>query len=202
MQVANLAEEAILKVGGNSLLVRAGAMYHDIGKMEAPDYYIENQRDGINPHDEIDFKSSARIIIDHVVKGEEIGKKHNLPVKIIDFINTHHGTSTVQYFYRSFLNSNPDEEVDINEFAYPGPKPYSKETTVLMMADSVEAASRTLRQYSPESIHDLVEGIVEHQIKEDQFSDTDLTFGDVSTVKEIFKKRLQNIYHSRIEYPE
>jgi putative nucleotidyltransferase with HDIG domain len=202
MQVANLAEEAILKVGGNSLLVRAGAMYHDIGKMEAPDYYIENQRDGINPHDEIDFISSARIIIDHVVKGEEIGKKHNLPVKILDFIKTHHGTSTVQYFYRSFLNSNPDEEVDINEFTYPGPKPYSKETTVLMMADSVEAASRTLRQYSPESIHDLVEGIVEHQIKEDQFSDTDLTFGDVSTVKEIFKKRLQNIYHSRIEYPE
>jgi putative nucleotidyltransferase with HDIG domain len=202
MQVANLAEEAILKVGGNSLLVRAGAMYHDIGKMEDPDYFIENQHDGINPHNELDYRSSARIIIDHVVKGEEIGKKYKLPDRIIDFIRTHHGTSTVQYFYRSFLNSNPDEEVDINEFTYPGPKPYSKETSVMMMADSVEAASRTLKQYSPGTIHELVENIAAHQIREEQFSDTNLTYGDISAIKEIFKNRLSNIYHSRIEYPE
>ncbi|MFH0758806.1 MAG: HDIG domain-containing metalloprotein [Bacteroidota bacterium] len=202
MQVASLAEEAILKVGGNSLLVRAGAMYHDIGKMETPEYFIENQRDGINPHNVLDFRASARIIIDHVIKGEEIGKKYKLPGPIIDFIRTHHGTSTVQYFYRSFLNSNLKEDVDISEFTYPGPKPCSKETSVLMMADSVEAASRTLKQYSPESIHELVEGIVEHKTREGQFSDTDLTYGDVTAVKEIFKNRLQNIYHSRIEYPK
>lgn len=202
MQVATLAEEAILKVGGNSLLVRAGAMYHDIGKMENPEYFIENQHSGVNPHDELDFKSSARVIIDHVIKGEELGKKYKLPEQIIDFIRTHHGTSTVQYFYRSMINSNPDEEVDIAEFTYPGPKPFSKETSILMMADSVEAASRALKTYSPESISDLVESIVAHQINEEQFSDTNITYGDISAVKKIFKKRLSNIYHARIEYPK
>jgi putative nucleotidyltransferase with HDIG domain len=202
MQVANLAEEAILKVGGNSLLVRAGAMYHDIGKMENPRFFIENQHDGVNPHSELDFRSSARVIIDHVIKGEEIGRKYKLPGPIIDFIRTHHGTSTVQYFYRSFLNANPSEEVDINEFTYPGPKPFSKETSVLMMADSVEAASRTLKQYSPGSINELVENIVAHQTRENQFSESDLTFGDISAIKGIFKNRLSNIYHSRIEYPK
>ncbi len=141
MQVATLAEEAILKVGGNSLLVRAGALYHDIGKMESPEYFIENQHSGINPHDELDFRSSAGVIIDHVIKGVALGKKYKLPDQIIDFIRTHHGTGTVQYFYRSMINSNPEEDVDIAEFTYPGPKPFSKETSILMMADSVEAAS-------------------------------------------------------------
>ncbi len=201
MQVASLAEEAILKVGGNSLLVRAGALYHDIGKMENPQYFIENQHDGVNPHGELDYKSSAKVIIDHVTLGVEIGKKHGLPEKIIDFIRMHHGTSTVQYFYRSFINENPDDEVDISEFTYPGPMPDSKETSVLMMADSVEAASRTLKKYSPESIHELVEKIVLHQAEEDQFSVSTLTFADITIIKEIFKNRLSNIYHSRIEYP-
>jgi membrane-associated HD superfamily phosphohydrolase len=136
-----------------------------------------------------------------VIRGEEIGRKYKLHPQIIDFIPTHHGTSTVQYFYRSFLQSNPEEEVDINEFRYPGPKPFSRETSVLMLADSVEAASRTLKQYSPESIHELVEYIVAHQAKEDQFSDTNLTFKDITAIKEIFKNRLRNMYHSRIEYP-
>jgi len=202
MQVANLAEEAILKVGGNSLLVRAGAMYHDIGKTENPYYYIENQHDGVNPHDEIDFKSSAKVIIDHVSMGVEIGKKYKLPDRIIDFIRTHHGTSTVQYFYRSFINANPDEEVDVEEFTYPGPTPSSKENAVLMMADSVEAASRTLKTYTPETISKLVENIVVHQAEENQFSNADLTFSDITIIKEIFKNRLSNIYHSRVEYPE
>jgi hypothetical protein len=202
MQVANLAEEAILKVGGNSLLVRAGALYHDIGKMENPQYFIENQHEGSNPHNDLDFRSSARVIIDHVVHGMEIARKHKLPAKIIEFISTHHGTSTVQYFYRSFLNSNPDEEVDINEFRYPGPKPPSKENAVVMIADSVEAASRTLKSYTPETINNLVESIVTHQADEDQYSEADLTFADISIIKEIFKNRLSNIYHSRIEYPE
>ena len=202
MQVATLAEEAILKVGGNSLLVRAGALYHDIGKMESPEYFIENQHSGVNPHDELDFRSSAVVIIDHVIKGEELGKKYKLPELIIDFIRTHHGTSTVQYFYRSMINSNPGEEVDVAEFTYPGPKPTSKETSILMMADSVEAASRSLKTYSPESISELVEGIVAHQINEEQFSDTNITYGDITAVKKIFKKRLLNIYHARIEYPK
>jgi putative nucleotidyltransferase with HDIG domain len=202
MQVASLAEEAIIKVGGNSLLVRAGAMYHDIGKMENPHFFIENQHGGSNPHNELDFRSSARIIIDHVLAGVDIGKKHKLPEKIIDFIRTHHGTSTVQYFYRSFLNSNPEEEVDINLFNYPGPKPSSKENAVMMMADSVEAASRTLKAYTSNSISELVENIVSRQAEEEQFSEADITFADISTIKEIFKNRLSNIYHSRIEYPE
>lgn len=202
MQVANLAEEAILKVGGNSLLVRAGAMYHDIGKTENPQYFIENQHDGVNPHNDLDFQSSAKVIIDHTIQGVEIGKKYKLPEKIIDFIRTHHGTSTVQYFYRSFINANPSEDVDINKFTYPGPKPSSKENAILMMADSVEAASRTLKTYTPESISELVENIVAHQTNEDQFSDAALTFADITIIKDIFKNRLSNIYHSRIEYPE
>ena len=202
MQVASLAEEATLKVGGHSLLVRAGALYHDIGKMENPQYFIENLHEGSNPHNELDERSSARLIIAHVLKGVEIGKKHKLPEKIIDFIQTHHGTGTVQYFYRTFINTNPDEEVDIKEFTYPGPKPSSKETAILMMADSVEAASRTLKAYTRENISELVENIVNRQAGEDQFSEADITYADISVVKEIFKNRLTNIYHSRIAYPE
>ena len=202
MQVASLAEEAVLKVGGNSLLVRAGALYHDIGKMENPHFFIENLHEGSNPHNELDERTSAKLIIGHVLKGVETAKKHNLNETIIDFIRTHHGTGTVQFFYRTYLNTNPDEEVDINEFTYPGPLPSSKENAVLMMADSVEAASRTLKAYTRESISDLVENIVSRQAEEEQFSEADITFADISTIKEIFKNRLTNIYHSRIEYPE
>jgi len=202
MQVASLAEEAALKVGGNPLLVRAGALYHDIGKLEDPHYFIENIHEGSNPHNELDERSSARLIIDHVVKGVEIAKKHKLNEKIIEFIQTHHGTGTVQFFYRSYLNTNPDEEVDINEFRYPGPKPSDKEHAILMMADSVEAASRTLKAYTSESISDLVESIVNHQEKEEQYTEANITFADITAIKEIFKNRLTNIYHSRIEYPE
>jgi len=201
MQVASLAEEAVLKVGGNSLLVRAGALYHDIGKMENSQYFIENLHEGSNPHNELDERSSAKLIIGHVPKGVEIAKKYGLNEKIIDFISTHHGTSTVQYFYRTFLNTNPDEEVDISEFTYPGPKPSSKENAILMMADSVEAASRTLKAYTRESISELVENIVKRQEEQGQFSEADITFADISIIKEIFKNRLSNIYHSRIEYP-
>ncbi len=202
MQVASLSEEAVLKVGGNSLLVRAGALYHDIGKMENPHYFIENLQEGSNPHNELDERSSAKLIIGHVPKGVEIGRKYKLNETIIDFIRTHHGTGTVQFFYRTYLNTNPDEEVDINEFRYPGPKPSSKENAILMMADSVEAASRTLKTYTRESISDLVENIVSRQAEDEQFTEADITFADLTTVKEIFKNRLTNIYHSRIEYPE
>jgi len=202
LQVANLAEEAVLKVGGNPLLVRTGALYHDIGKMNNPYFFIENQRDGENPHDKVDFKTSAKIIIDHVLDGVEIAKRHNLPQQIIDFILTHHGTSTVQYFYKSYLSNNPDEEVDVSEFTYPGPKPHLKEMAVLMIADSVEAASRSMKDINEESLSKLVDNIVAHQTKENQYSEADITFSDISTIKKIFKQKLINIHHARIAYPE
>jgi putative nucleotidyltransferase with HDIG domain len=202
LQVASLAEEAVFKVGGNPLLVRTGALYHDIGKMNNPYFFIENQRDGDNPHDRVDFKTSAKIIIDHVIDGVEIAKKYNLPQQIIDFILTHHGTSTVQYFYKSYISDNPDEEVDINEFRYPGPKPYMKEMAVLMIADSVEAASRSMKEINEETLNKLVDNIVAHQTAEDQYSEADITFNDISVIKKIFKQKLINIYHARISYPE
>ncbi len=202
MQVANLAEEAIFKIGGNTLLVRTGALYHDIGKMDNALYFIENQTSDINPHDHLEFDQSAEIIINHVTHGIEIAKKYNLPEQIIDFIRTHHGTTAVQYFYRSYLKKYPEKKVDINKFTYPGPKPFTKEMAVLMMADSVEAASRSLKNITLEAIHDLVENIINYQMIEEQFNNADITFRDITTIKEIYIKKLQNIYHARIEYPK
>lgn len=201
LQVANLAEEAIYTIGGNSLLVRTGALYHDIGKMEMPMFFIENQAGGINPHEELSFDESAAIIISHVIKGIEIAKKNNLPEQIIDFIRTHHGTTITGFFYRSFKNAYPDEEIDESKFHYPGPIPFSKETAVLMMADSVEAASRSLKKYDAESIDNLVEKIINTQIEQNQFANSDITYKDINTLKKIFKKKLMNIYHVRVEYP-
>ncbi len=201
LQVANLAEEAIYTIGGNALLVRTGALYHDIGKMEMPMYFIENQANGMNPHDEMSFDESASIIISHVIKGIEIAKKNNLPEQIIDFIRTHHGTSITGYFYRSFQNAFPEEKIDESKFHYPGPIPFSKETAVLMMADSVEAASRSLKKYDAESIDALVEKIINTQIEQNQYANSDITFKDINTLKKIFKKKLMNVYHVRVEYP-
>jgi cyclic-di-AMP phosphodiesterase PgpH len=201
LQVANLAEEAIYTIGGNSLLVRTGALYHDIGKMEMPMYFIENQAGGINPHDDLSFDESASIIISHVIKGIEIAKKNNLPEQIIDFIRTHHGTTMTAYFYRSFLKAYPEETVDESKFHYPGPIPFSKETAVLMMADSVEAASRSLKKYDVETIDALVDKIINAQISQNQFANADITFKDINILKKIFKKKLMNIYHVRVEYP-
>ena len=202
LQVSNLAEEAIFQIGGDALLVRAGALYHDIGKMDMPRYFIENQTSGINPHEELNFDESAEIIISHVIKGIEKAKKYNLPEKIIDFIRTHHGDSMVQYFYKSYLKHFPDKIVDEKKFRYPGPRPFSKETAVLMMADSVEAASRSLKSYDNESIDHLVENIINSQISDNQFVNADITFKDISTIKKILKKKLHTIYHVRIEYPK
>ena len=201
LQVANLAEEAIYAIGGNTLLVRTGALYHDIGKMEMPMYFIENQANGMNPHDEMSFDESAAIIISHVIKGIEIAKRNNLPEQIIDFIRTHHGTSITAYFYRSFQNAFPEEKIDESKFHYPGPIPFSKETAVLMMADSVEAASRSLKKYDYESIDQLVENIITTQIEQNQFMNSDITFKDINRLKKIFKKKLMNVYHVRVEYP-
>ncbi len=200
LQVANLAEAAIFKIGGNALLIRVGALYHDIGKMEMPLYYIENQVTQVNPHDDLAFEESASIIIGHVLAGVEKAKKNNLPDIVIDFIRTHHGTSRVQYFYESFLKNFPDKLVDEEAFHYPGPKPFSKETAVLMMADSVEAASRSLQKHDAETISKLVDSIIEHQIEEEQFSNCNITFRDITELKKLFKKMLGSIYHVRIEY--
>ncbi len=202
MQVANLSEEVIHRIGGNPLLVRAGALYHDIGKMYEPIYFIENQTSGINPHDNLEFEDSAIAIINHVSKGVELAKKNKLPEAIIDFIRTHHGTTMVQYFYKSYIKKYPDQEVDLRKFTYPGPKPSSREMAVLMMADSVEAASRSLGSYNDESIAELVEKIIKAQLKEGQFEEAPINFRDITTAKDVFKTRLKNIYHARISYPK
>jgi cyclic-di-AMP phosphodiesterase PgpH len=201
MQVASLAEDAIHRIGGNPLLARTGAMYHDIGKMYDPICFIENQTTGINPHDKLEFEESAGKIISHVEKGIELAKKNNLPEQIIDFIRTHHGTSTVQYFYRSYIKKYPEQEGDVMKFSYPGPKPFSKEMAVLMMADAVEAASRSLGVYTQERLSEVVEKIITQQIKDGQFEESPVTYRDITTVKEVFKTRLKNIYHARISYP-
>lgn len=202
LQVSNLAEAAIFKIGGNPLLVRAGAMYHDIGKMDMAVYFIENQNSRINPHDDLSFEESARIIKSHVIRGVEKAKKHNIPDQIIDFIRTHHGTSLLQYFYHSYLKNFPEKVPDEEIFRYPGPLPFSKETAVLMMADSVEAASRSLKHADPDSINNLVDSIIEHQIEQNQFVNSPITLKDISEIKKIFKKMLGSMYHARIEYPE
>lgn len=201
MQVANIAEAAVYEIGGNTLLVRAGALYHDIGKIEMPMYFIENQSSGINPHDELSYLESASIIVSHVIKGIEKAKKHKLPEVLVDFIRTHHGTRMVEYFYNRQRIDNPDEEISVTVFRYPGPVPFSKETSVLMMADSVEAASRSMKMPTAASIAQLVEKIIDSQIETNQFVNSDLTLKDITRIKKILKKKLMSIYHVRIEYP-
>ncbi len=200
LQVANLAEAAIYKIGGNPLLIRAGALYHDIGKMINPLYFIENQKTGSNPHEELTSEQSAQIIISHVIKGVEIAKRHQLPDVVIDFIRTHHGTTRVDYFYNEFLKNNPDKLIDETIFRYPGPIPFSKETAVLMMADSVEAAARSLKEPTRESINTLVDKIIEHKLMQKQFDNANITLKDISSASELFKTMLMSIYHVRIEY--
>ena len=202
LQVANLAEAAISRIGGNTLLTRTGALYHDIGKMELARYFIENQVTGVNPHDELDFDESARLIISHVKRGIQLARKHSLPEKIIDFIRTHHGNSRVQYFYRSFLRNFPEAEVDEAAFRYPGPIPFSRETAVVMMADAVEATSRSLKIINSDTIDKLVEDIIRQQIEDNQYINANITFKDITAIKKLFKKMLMNIYHVRTEYPK
>ncbi|PRD56419.1 HD family phosphohydrolase [Sphingobacterium gobiense] len=200
LQVANLAEAAIYKIGGNPLLIRAGALYHDIGKMSNPLFFIENQKTDTNPHAELTPEQSAQIIISHVHKGIEMAKKNQLPEVIIDFIRTHHGTTKVDYFYNKAIKNNPDKLVDESIFKYPGPVPFSKETAVLMIADSVEAASRALKEPTEESINNLVDKIVEYKITQRQFINSDITMRDITAVSDIFKSMLKSIYHVRIDY--
>ncbi|MET1055161.1 MAG: HDIG domain-containing metalloprotein [Pedobacter sp.] len=200
LQVANLAEAAIFKIGGNSLLVRAGALYHDIGKIENPQYFIENQNTSLSPHDKLPYEQSAQIIIKHVHKGIEITRRNQLPESVIDFIRTHHGNTRVDFFYQSFLKNSPEKFVDENIFRYPGPIPFSKETGVLMLADSVEAASRSIKNPDAQNINDLVERIINYKLEQNQLDNCDLTLKDLETIKLIFKTMLMSIYHVRIDY--
>ena len=200
LNVANIAEAAANEIGANALLVRVGALYHDIGKMTNPTYYTENQSASGNPHDMLSPVESAQIIVNHVIKGIEIAKKNNLPDRVIDFIRTHHGSSTVQYFYIKEKQNN--EDTDIKQFQYPGPKPFSKETAILMMSDSVEAASKSLKNPTSTLIESLIEKIISKQMSEYQFVNANITLKEIEQIKKVFKQKLTNIYHLRIEYPE
>lgn len=200
IQVSNLAAAAANKVGASSLLVRTGAMYHDIGKLENPSFFTENQG-GTNPHACLPYEKSAGIIINHVHDGLRLADKFHLPEAIKDFIRTHHGLSKAKYFYISYLNEHPGEEVDEAMFTYPGPNPHSMETAILMMADAVEAASRSLPEYTEESIANLVGRIIDGQVAEGYFKECPITFKDITDIKNVFKEKLRTIYHTRITYP-
>ncbi|WP_295655755.1 HDIG domain-containing metalloprotein, partial [uncultured Mucilaginibacter sp.] len=176
------------------------ALYHDIGKIENPLYFIENQNSGFNPHDKLTYQESAQIIIRHVSKGIEMARKENLPEIVIDFIRTHHGNTRVDYFYQSYLKNFPEKIVDENTFRYPGPIPFSKETGVLMLADSVEAASRSLHEPNAQTIDSLVDRIIEYKLDQEQLKDSNITLKDIETIKMIFKRMLMSIYHVRIDY--
>ncbi|MBT8295826.1 MAG: HDIG domain-containing protein, partial [Gramella sp.] len=200
LNVANLAEAAANEINANAMLARVGALYHDIGKMQNPTYFTENQTTSVNSHDELAPRESAQIIIDHVIKGIEVAKKNNLPDRVIDFIRTHHGTSTVYYFFKKEKEANKDTSPE--DFRYPGPIPFSKETAILMMCDSVEAASKSLKEPTSVLIDNFVEKIINKQMEEGQFLNSNITFKEIQMVKKILKRKLKNIYHLRIEYPE
>lgn len=202
LQVSNLATEAAKKINANSLLVRTGALYHDIGKMKHPEMFTENQMGGANPLSEMKYEEAARVVISHVTNGIEIAKKSRLPEQIINFISTHHGTGKTRYFYNSFINAYPNKKPNDAAFTYPGPLPNTKETAILMMADGVEARSRSLSIYTEDSINEMVESMIDGQIADGQFKEAPITFRDVETVKAVFKEKIKNIYHTRIVYPE
>lgn len=201
LQVSILASEAAAKIGANAQLVRTGAMYHDIGKMANPAFFTENQS-SVNPHGQLTFDQSAKVIINHVTDGVRIAEKALLPKAVVDFIRTHHGLGKAKYFYNSFKNQYPDKEIDEKAFTYPGPNPFSKETAVLMMADSVEAASRSLKEHTEESIRQLVDKIIDGQIADGLLKSAPLTFRDVETIKSVFVDKLKTMFHTRISYPD
>ena len=200
--VGNLASEIANKIGAKSTLVRTGALYHDIGKMKAPAFFTENQQGGINPHDNLTEKESARIIIAHVTDGVKIAEENNLPVVIRDFIQTHHGCGMTKYFYIKYQNEHPDEVVDKSVFTYPGPNPTTRQQAILMMADTCEAASHSMKEYTEESISKLVNQLVDQQVKDGMFSECKITFYDIAVAKQVLIERLKAIYHTRIQYPD
>lgn len=201
LSVSNLAADAAQRIGANEQLVRAGAMYHDVGKLSNPAFFTENQH-GVNPHDALAPEQSGRIVINHVIDGLRRAEKAGLPSVIKDFIREHHGRGKAKYFYYTYCNIHPNEEIDPTPFTYPGPNPRSRETAVLMMADAVEAASRSLQEHSPNAISELVNKIVDGQIADGMFDESPIEFRDIPVIKEAFIKRLKTIYHSRIVYPD
>lgn len=201
MQVSNLASEAAKTIGANALLVRTGALYHDIGKMANPQFYTENQQGMANPLSSMDPKEAAQLIIAHVTEGEQIARKNRLPEVIINFILTHHGTSLTRYFYNTYCNAHPNEEVDKTLFQYPGPKPTTKEAAIVMMADAIEARSRSIEDFSEKSIAEFVDQMIDTQIADGQFSETPLSFKDVEDIRRVFKARITAMNHHRISYP-
>ena len=202
IQVANLCEEVLFEIGGDTMLARTGALYHDVGKIKNPMYFTENQHGAYSPHNDLSNYESAEIIISHVTDGIELAHKAHVPERIIDFIRTHHGTRRTDYFYINEQKAHPDEEIDPTPFTYHGPEPFSRETAVLMMADSIEAASHSLKDPDEKKISDLVDGIINKQMEAGQFLNTDLTLHDIETCRKVLKKKLMSIYHVRIAYPE
>ncbi len=202
LQVGNLASEAAKKIGANALLTRTGALYHDIGKMVHPEYFIENQGGGSNPLNGMDPREAAQIVIGHVEDGVAIAKKHHLPLSIIRFISSHHGTSLVRYFYNTYVNAHPDEKVSMEPFQYKGPKPSTKEGAILMMADAIEARSRSLTTYTEETLSEMIKDMMDQQVADNQFSETQLSFKDLEDIRQVFTERLLSIYHHRIAYPK
>ena len=202
LQVATLAEAASTAIGANALLTKVGALYHDIGKTLRPGYFIENQKTETNPHDDLPYIQSAQIIKAHVIDGIDLARQNGLPTIIADFIRTHHGTSRMEYFYYHYIKENPNADADEKLFRYPGPLPYSKETAVVMMADSIEAACRSLKNPNDEDINRLVDSIIDSKIRFNQFANCPLSFKDITVVRKVFKKQLRSLYHVRISYPE
>jgi putative nucleotidyltransferase with HDIG domain len=200
LQVANLAEAAAVAIDANVLLTRVGALYHDIGKINNPTFFSENQLALVSPHDELSPKDSAQMIIQHVLDGIELAKQYKLPDRVIDFIRTHHGTSKVYYFYKK--QQELSDDFDLSDFSYKGPKPFSKETAIVMMSDAVEAASKSLKEPSIEMLEGFVSKIINQQMDEDQFVNSNITFAEIETVKKVLINKLVNIYHLRVEYPE
>lgn len=199
--VGNLASEIAKKIGANSLLVRTGALYHDIGKMVNPVFFTENQA-GVNPHDKLTEKESASIIISHVIEGLRLAEEKRLPDEIKNFITTHHGAGVVKYFYVKYKNAHPKEEIDEEAFSYPGPNPFTREQAILMMADTVEAASRSLNEYTDETLSELINRLIDGQVSAGFFTECSITFLDITTAKKVLLENLKSIYHTRIKYPE
>ncbi len=200
--IANLAEEVILKIGGNPFLVRAGALYHDIGKITKPNFFIENQAIGMNPHDDLNYVKSAELVIDHVKNGVTMARKYKLPEPVIEFIATHHGTTKANYFFLKHKQDNPDKITPEESFIYPGPLPKSKEATVVMLIDGIEAASRSLKEKTYINFKELINKMIDDKIKSNQLDNSLLTFSDINIIKETLLNKLINIYHIRIEYPK
>jgi putative nucleotidyltransferase with HDIG domain len=201
MQVANLAEFATEIVGGNTLLVRTGALYHDIGKIANPQYFTENQSSTTSPHEELSYLESAEIIIGHINDGIELAKKYKLPDIVIDFIRTHHGTSRVEYFYRKYKEDHPDTD-QFDQFHYPGPKPFSKETAIVMMSDAVEASTRSIPNKTEQNLSEMIDKVIGHQLSTGQYDNAEITMKEINTIREAFKRFIRGVYHVRISYPE